>query len=124
MDKKQRNIAPVKLELLLAVVHNSKLAYYSSIIQSHQANMQFTVAAKGTTHLILNYLGLSADRPKTLLTAVVRSDQAGDLIEQLKGTFNKGGDYKGVAFTVRLTSTIGALAYGFLANEKSIKEEQ
>ena len=121
MDKKQRNIAPVKLELLVAVVHNSKLAYYSSIIQSHQANMQFTVAAKGTTHLILNYLGLSADRPKT---AVVRSDQAGDLIEQLKETFKKGGDYKGVAFTVRLTSTIGALAYGFLANEKSIKEEQ
>lgn len=119
-----RNIAPVKLEMLLAIVHNSKLAYYSSIIQSHQANLQFTVAAKGTTHLILNYLGLSADRPKTLILSVVRADEAASLIEQLKDTFNKGGDYKGVAFTVRLTSTIGALAYGFLANEKSVKEEQ
>ena len=115
----QRNIAPVKLELLLAIVHNSKLAYYSRVIQSHQSNMQFTVAAKGTTHL-----GLSADRPKTLISAVVRADQAGELIDQLKETFLKGGDYKGVAFTVRLTSTIGALAYGFLADERSIKEQQ
>lgn len=122
--EKQRNIAPVKLELLLAVVHNSKLAYFSSIILSHQANLQFSVASKGTTHLILNYLGLSADRPKTLITAVVRSDEAGGLIGQLKETFLKGGDYKGVAFTVRLTSTIGALAYGFLANERSVIENK
>ncbi|MBO5596137.1 MAG: hypothetical protein J5917_05110 [Bacteroidales bacterium] len=118
-----RNIAPVKLEMLMAVVHNSKLAYYCSVIQSHQANMQFTVAAKGTTHLILNYLGLSADRPKSLILSVVRADEAGPLIGLLKETFQKGGDYKGIAFTVRLTSTIGALAYGFLANEKSVKEE-
>ena len=121
--EEKKNIAPVKLEMLLAIVHNNKAAYYSSIIQSHQANLQFSVAAKGTTHLILNYLGL-ADRPKSLLMAVVRSDQAGNLISMLDETFKKGGDYKGVAFTVRLTSTIGALAYGFLANEKSIKEEQ
>lgn len=124
MEEQQRNIAPVKLELLMAIVHNNKLAYYSSIIQSYQANLQFTVAAKGTTHLILNYLGLSADRPKSLIMSVVRSDEAGALIDLLKETFLKGGDYKGVAFTVRLTSTIGALAYGFLANEKSVKEEQ
>ena len=124
MEEQQRNIAPVKLELLMAIVHNSKLAYYSSVIQSYQANMQFTVAAKGTTHLILNYLGLSADRPKSLIMSVVRSDEAGSLIDLLKETFLKGGDYKGVAFTVRLTSTIGALAYGFLANEQSVKEGQ
>ena len=49
----------MKLELLLAVVHNDKAAYYSSLIQSHQANLQLTVPAKGTSHLILNYLGLT-----------------------------------------------------------------
>ena len=120
--EEKKNIAPVKLEMLLAIVHNNKAAYYSSVIQSHQANLQFTVAAKGTTHLILNYLGL-ADRPKSLLMAVVRSDQAGNLISMLDETFKKGGDYKGVAFTVRLTSTIGTLAYGFLSNDKRVKEE-
>ena len=116
------NIAPMKLEMLFAIVHNSKAAYYSSLIQSHQANFQFPSPAKGTTHLILNYLGL-ADRPKSLLMSAVRSDQAGNLISLLDETFRKGGDYKGVAFTVRLTSTIGTLAYGFLSNDKRVKEE-
>ena len=117
-----RNIAPMKLEMLFAIVHNSKAAYFSSLIQSHQANMQFSVPAKGTTHLLLDYLGIT-DRPKTLLMSVVRADQAQDLINTLKETFAKGTDYKGVAFTVSLTSIIGTLAYGFLSNDKRVKEE-
>ena len=118
-----RNIAPMKLELLMAVVHNNKAAYYSSLIQSSQANIQLTVPAKGTTHLILNYLGLT-DRPKALIVSVVRSDEAGKLIELLDETFKKGKDYKGVAFTVGLSSVIGTLVYGFLSNDKrTVKEE-
>ncbi len=112
----------MKLEMLFAIVHNSKAAYFSSLIQSHQANMQFSVPAKGTTHLLLDYLGIT-DRPKTLLMSVVRADQAQDLINTLKETFAKGTDYKGVAFTVSLTSVIGTLAYGFLSNDKRVKEE-
>ena len=118
-----RNIAPMKLELLMAVVHNEKVAYYSSIIQSHQANIQFSMAAKGTTHLVLSYLGFT-EEPKTLLLSVVRADEAPKLIEQLEETFKKGKNYKGVAFTVKLTSVIGTLVYGFLANDKrAVKEE-
>ena len=119
-----RNIAPMKLELLLAVVHNDKAAYFSSLIQSHQANLQLTVPAKGTTHLILNYLGLT-DHPKSLVMSVVRSDEAGKLIELLDQTFKKGKRYKGVAFTVPMTSVIGTLVYGFLSNDKrTVKEEE
>ena len=66
-----RNIAPVKLELLLAVVHDEKAAYYSSLIQSYQANLQVKMVAKGTTHLILSYLGMM-ESPKTLLISVIR----------------------------------------------------
>ncbi len=118
-----RNIAPMKLELLMAVVHNEKVAYYSSIIQSHQANIQFSMAAKGTTHLVLSYLGIT-EEPKTLLLSVVRADEAPKLIEQLEETFKKGKNYKGVAFTIKLTSVIGTLVYGFLANDKrAVKEE-
>ena len=119
----KHNIAPNKLELVMAVVHNSKAAYYSSVIQSHQANLQFSMAAKGTTHLLLDYLGLSDNRPKSLVMSVVRSDEAGSLITQLDELFQKGGDYKGIAFSVRLTSVIGTLAYGFLSNDKRVKEE-
>ena len=113
----------MKLELLLAVVHNDKAAYYSSLIQSHQANLQLTVPAKGTSHLILNYLGLT-ENPKSLLRSVVRADEAASLIDLLDQTFKKGKNYKGVAFTVPMTSVIGTLVYGFLSNDKrTVKEE-
>ena len=118
-----RNIAPMKLELLLAVVHNDKAAYYSSLIQSHQANLQLTLPAKGTTHLILDYLGLT-ERPKSLIVSVVRADQADRLISLLDDLFKKGKGYKGIAFTVPLSSVIGTLVYGFLSNDKrTVKEE-
>ncbi|MBQ6244349.1 MAG: hypothetical protein IJK55_06510 [Bacteroidales bacterium] len=118
-----RNIAPMKLELLLAVVHNNKSAYFQSLIQSHKANLQLTMPAKGTTHLILDYLGLT-ERPKTLIVSVVRQDEAGKLISLLDDTFRKGKDYKGIAFTVPFSSVIGTLTYGFLSNDKrTVKEE-
>lgn len=118
-----RNIAPMKLELLMAIVHNNKAAYYSSLIQSHKANLQLTMPAKGTTHLILDYLGLT-ERPKSLIMSVVRADQAGNLISLLDETFQKGNDYKGIAYTIPLTSVIGTLVYGFLSNDKrTVKEE-
>ncbi|MCR4825286.1 MAG: hypothetical protein K5849_08050 [Bacteroidales bacterium] len=118
-----RNIAPMKLELLLAVVHNDKSAYYSSLIQSHQANLQLTMPAKGTTHLILDYLGLT-ERPKTLIVSVVRADQSEKLLTLLEDLFKKGKDYKGLAFTVPLSSVVGTLVYGFLSNDKrTVKKE-
>ena len=113
-----RNIAPVKLELFVAVVHKQKAAYYSSIIQSHQVNMQFSAPASGVTHLLLNSLGLASE-PKTLLAGVVREDQAQGLVDSFRETFGKGGDYKGVAFTTELTSVIGTLVYGFLSDERT-----
>ena len=118
-----RNIAPMKLEILMAIVHNDKAAYYSRLIQSHQANLQILVPAKGTTHLILNYLGFT-EAPKSLIMSVVRADQAGKLIELLDATFKKGKRYKGIAFTVPLSSVIGTLTYGFLSNDMRIVKEE
>ena len=119
-----RNTAPMKLELLLAVVHNDKAAYFSSLIQSHKANLQLTVPAKGTTHLILNYLGLT-ERPKSLVMSVVRAAESASLIDLLDQTFKKGKAYKGIAFTIPMTSVIGTLVYGFLSNDKrTVKEEE
>ena len=113
----------MKLELLMAVVHNDKVSYYSSLIQSYQANLRLVLPAQGTTHMILNYLGLT-ERPKTLILSVVRADQAAGLIGLLDETFKKGKGYKGIAFTVPMSSMIGTLAYGFLSNDKrTVKEE-
>ena len=114
----------MKLELLLAVVQNDKVAYFSSLIQSYQANLQLTVPAKGTTHLILDYLGLT-DRPKSLVMSVVRAGESAKLIELLDDTFKKGKGYKGIAFTIPMTSVVGTLVYGFLSNDKrTVKKEE
>ena len=54
----------------------------------------------------------------------MRADQAGNLISLLDETFQKGKDYKGIAYTIPLTSVIGTLVYGFLSNDKrTVKEE-
>ena len=50
--------------------------------------------------------------------SVVRADQAAGLIDLLDRTFRKGKGYKGIAFTVPMTSVIGTLVYGFLSNDK------
>ena len=113
----------MKLELLLAIVHNDKAAYFSSLIQSQQANLQLTVPAKGTTHLILDYLGLT-DKPKSLVMSVVRADEAASLIDLLDQTFRKGKNYKGIAFTIPMTSVVGTLVYGFLSNDKRTVKEK
>lgn len=121
--EKTRNIAPVKLELLVAIVHNEKVKYYSSIIRSHQANMQFFMPAQGSSHLLMNYLGLT-EKPKSLLASVVRSDEAQSLINELQELFKKGDKYKGVAFTVKLTSVVGTVVYGFLSNDRRTINKQ
>ncbi|MBO7603934.1 MAG: hypothetical protein J6S97_05905 [Bacteroidales bacterium] len=113
-----RNVAPVKLELFVAVVHDKKASYYSSIIQSHQANIQFFTPCTGVTHLLLSSLGLTPS-PKTLLASVVRSDEAQGLVDFFRDTIAKGKEYKGIAFTIPLTSVIGTLVYGFLSNERT-----
>ena len=118
-----RNIAPMKLEVILAIVHNEKAAYYSSLIQSSQANLHLTIPAKGTSHLILDYLGL-CEKPKSLIISIVRADQSAGLIDLLDQTFKKGKNYKGVAFTVPMSSVIGTLVYGFLSNDRRTVKEK
>lgn len=113
-----RNIAPVKLELFVAVVKNKKAAYYASIVQSHQVNMQFHTPASGVNHLILDSLGLSG-KPRTLIVGTVRADEAQGLVDDFSQTIAKGGEYNALAFTIPLASVIGTLVYGFLSNEKT-----
>ena len=45
------------------------------------------------------------------------------IIEELENTFHKGKKYKGIAFTIGMTSVIGTLVYGFLANDKRTVKE-
>ncbi|MBQ6959289.1 MAG: hypothetical protein IJP77_12105 [Bacteroidales bacterium] len=117
-QKYAKNIAPEKLELLIAIVNAEKVRYYTNLIQSSEANMQLVVQASGTSEkAIMNYLGLNQDTRQAIFS-VVREDKIKDLLELLDEKFStvKGGG--GIAVTIPLASVIGALTYGFLSNDK------
>lgn len=117
-QKYAKNIAPEKLELLIAIVNASKVRYYSNLIQSSEANMQLVVQASGTSEkAIMNYLGLNQDTRQAIFS-VVREDKIKDLLELLDEKFSTVKDGGGIAVTIPLASVIGALTYGFLSNDK------
>ena len=113
-----KNIAPEKLELLIAIVNAPKVRFYTNLIQSSEANLYLSVPASGTSEkAIVNYLGLNQSNRNAIIS-VVREDKVKDLLEVLDENFSTLKDGGGIAITVPLSSIIGTLAYGFLSNDK------
>ncbi|MBQ9382907.1 MAG: hypothetical protein IJT87_01600 [Ruminiclostridium sp.] len=115
-DTTKKNIAPIKLELLVTIVDRKKAEFYADIIQSFEVNFQFLEDARGTAKSeILDYLGLT-ESEKTVIFSVAREDKVDDIMFALDMRFRsiKGG--KGVAVSVPLTSMIGSTVYAFLCN--------
>ena len=113
-----KNLAPEKLELLIAIVNSPKVRFYTNLIQSSEANLYLSVPASGTSEkAIMNYLGLNQSN-RNAIFSIVREDKVKDLLEVLDENFSTIKDGGGIAVTVPLSSIIGTLAYGFLSNDK------
>ena len=113
-----KNIAPDKLELIIAIVHSDKVRFYTSLIQSMEANLHLTLPASGTSEkAIMDYLGLNQSN-RSAIISVVREDKKKDLLEALDDNFTKLKGGGGIAFTIPLSSIIGSLVYEFLSNDK------
>ena len=120
MAKRKRNVAPIRLELLITIVDKKKADFYADLLQSFDVNMQMIVAAKGTAEeKMLEILGLS-DNDKTVIFSTVREDRLEEIENVLEDRFAsvKGG--KGIAASIPLTSIMGASAFGFLSNESAL----
>lgn len=113
-----------RLKLMVTVVNRNKTEFYADLIQSFDVNMQVIALAHGTADAnMLRYMGL-ADSDKSVILSVVQENKLQDALYVLDNKFKtvKGG--KGIAFTLPLTSVIGALLYGFLSNNKTVVKEE
>jgi len=123
MAKDKKNVAPVRLEMLVTIVDKRKADFYEDLLQSFEINMQIIAAAKGTAEeKMLEYLGLF-NNEKAVIFSIVREDRLDDIVAALEERFEsvKGG--KGIAVSIPLSSIMGASAYGFLSNAVSVAQQ-
>lgn len=119
MQKDNKNISPIRLELLVTIVDRKKADFYADLIQSYDVNMQMIVSAKGTAEdKMLEYLGLSGNE-KAVILSMAREDRMEEIMDGLKERFAsvKGG--RGISVSIPFSSIMGASAFGFLADMQS-----
>ncbi len=111
-----RGAVPPKLQILVTIVNRDKAELYTDLLTSFGISMQLTMSAQGTASVeMLHYLGLE-DSDKAVLLGTVREDAAEKTLQYLSGKFETIKKGKGVAFTVPMSSVIGAAIYRFLGN--------
>ena len=122
-EQNSNTVTTNRLKLLITIVNRSKADFYTDLIQSYDVNMQMVVMARGTASAkMLGLLGL-ADNEKAVIFSVIQESRTQKALIKIEEKFNTIKDGKGVAFTIPLTSVIGALIYGFLSdNIKMVKE--
>ena len=121
---KKNTVTENKLEILITTVPRNKAEYFVDLIQSFEVNMQMTVFAEGTAdNGMLAALGIN-DSAKAVIISVIQERKIADAVATLEEKFAtiKGG--KGIAFTIPMSSVIGALIYGFLSNDKTVMENK
>lgn len=113
----EKNVVSNKLELLITIVNRNKADFYMDLIQSFEVNMQLAVLGEGTAKAeLLEYLGLVSSE-KTVIFSVIREEKAKEALDTIEEKFNTIKNGKGIAYTVPLSSVIGKMLFGFLAND-------
>lgn len=116
--EKQHKLTSSKLEILVTIVNRKKADFFMDLIQSYEVNMQFSTSARGTADIsILNRLGIT-DTDKTVIFSVIKAERAKEILELLSHKFETIKNGNGIAYTIPMTSIIGASAFAFLANQR------
>ena len=111
--------ALLKCKLLVTVVDHRKEDFFIDFIQSSGANLQMTMRGEGTAKTeMLRMLGLT-DSEKSVLFSVIREDQVKVLCDGLAEKFKTVKNGQGIAFTISLSSVVGASVYRFLSDQKT-----
>lgn len=111
--------ALLKCKLLITVVDHRKEDFFIDYIQAHGANLQMTMRGEGTAKSeMLQMLGLT-ESEKSVLFSVVREDNVRSLCDGLSEKFRTVKNGQGIAFTIPLSSVVGASIYRFLSDQKT-----
>ena len=120
MAANKKELAPIRLELVICIVEKNKTLFYTDLLQSLGSSLQVITSAKGTADTsILDMLGLM-DHEQNAIFAIVREDRLEEIMDTLENRFHSVRNGKGIALSVPLTSTIGTMVYGFLAGDERI----
>lgn len=116
--------APQTLKMLVLIVNRAKADFYTDLLAGYEANLQFSLQARGTADReTLALLGL-ADSEKAVLCALVREEMIPPLLDTLEEKFKVVKNGKGVAAVLPLSSMIGASVYRFLCNNRTIGDNK
>ena len=118
MANKERELAPIRLELVIVIVEKSKTAFYTDLLQSYGSNLQLITNAKGTADAsVLELLGLG-EYEQNAIFAIVRSESLEEIMDALEKRFYTVRNGKGIAISVPFSSMIGKTMYGFLTGNE------
>ncbi len=107
-----------KLKILVTVVNRSKAEFYADFLSQFEINLQAAVLAQGTAKSETLYMLGLEDSDKSVLFSVVREDKCGEALQALEEKFQTLKNGKGIAFTIPMSSVIGAAIYSFLSNHR------
>ncbi|MBQ2768503.1 MAG: hypothetical protein IJF44_00810 [Clostridia bacterium] len=108
-----------KLKLLITVVNRNKTEFYVDFLSAFDINFQTSVLAQGTARSETLYMLGLEDSDKSVIFSVLREDKAAEAMQALDEKFHTLKNGKGIAFTVPMSSVIGAAIYRFFSNHQS-----
>ena len=117
-NKKEENIAPNKLMLLITIVQKGKGTFFADFLKSFDVNLQICVVGTGTAkNDLVEFLGIK-DSKRTVIFSVVKENKLKSILEALEERFETVNNGSGIAFAIPLSSVIGKLSYGILSNDE------
>lgn len=99
-----------KVKLLITIVDRGQAIKILNENEKHDVTVQTVLLGYGTASIVLDYLGLG-DIKKDVILSLVREDKVPEILSSLEKKFEH---MQGIAFTIRLTSMIGASLYKFI----------
>ena len=105
-----------KLALYIAIVDYGQSENIIRIYRRYNSSLQFVQNGNGTAEkAVRDILGLEDNR-KEVVFGFIKEEIADDLRKELDAYFMSSKKNRGIAFTVKLNSMIGAKLYHFLSN--------